>query len=214
MKTTIELIKGFLELLKQLVTTNKAALKIQSDSLDSRLKNMEHLEPEVARAVLRRYSELSFEDVFGIKTKSMFYAHINYLYENSLLSYKTIKSAFPVLRKKDGKLLSSLGTPEWLLGKLIFLVGYSLIVAGFGLVLYLDRTENDFFKYKLMVTVGGCWFFGFPLMFLSVPFYNASLVSKFIAEQDGEEFNDDKLYKMVFARCRKRLINSFLVSSV
>lgn len=139
----------------------------------------------------------------------MFYAHINYIYENSSLTYKTIKSAFPLLRKKDGKLLSSLGTPEWLLGKLIFLIGYSLIVAGFVLVLYLDRAENDFFKYKLMVTVGGCWFFGFPLMFLSVPFYNASLVGKFIADQDGEEFNDDKLYKMVFARCKKRLIDPF-----
>lgn len=148
-------------------------------------------------------------DIFQIETKANLFGQINDIYENSELSRPQIKSGFRILRQKNGRLQHGLGTPEWIIGKTILIGGYGMIWAGIFLASLISLWENEPSAIEALFWVLKCWIIGFPLMFFSLPFYNASLIGKYLASKEGLSEKDADYYRLFFGNCKTVFVNKF-----
>lgn len=207
MSTIIDVLMKILEVLQARQTKNK--VKAEIGTLGEHYKNKDNLHPEVAHALDIKHSEIVFQDIFQIETKAHLFGQINDIYDNSELSRPQIKSGFRILRQTDGRLQHGLGTLEWIIGKAILIVGYGMIWAGIFLAPLISLLENEPSAIDALFWVIKCWVIGFPLMFFSLPFYNASLIGKYLAKKEGLSVEDADYYRLFFGNCKTAFMNKY-----
>jgi len=200
MKTIIELLMKILEILQSKQTKSK--VKTEFGTLGEHFKNIDHLDSEAARALKIKYSELVFQDLYNIEVKAHLFKQINDIYENSDLKRPQIASGLKILRQSENQLQHSLGTFEWFVGKMVFSIGYGFIWAGIFLVPLIYFWENEPSALSALTWVIKCWLVGFPLIFMSLPFYNASLIGKYLVRRAGETDKDRDYYRILLRNCR------------
>lgn len=176
----MELALQFISTLCGFIVSKQVKIKNEMDRLDEIIKNEPDAELRKLHFATRR--ELSFEYNFDFKANP---EDIDSLIEISNIPNVRkfqIRDAYRIWRSENGRIQTEIGRAKRTIGMILFNAGCT----GFGISIFLGLLINFWtdvpYRENLLLTAVSCFFVSSLSTFGSIPFKQAEVVQKHIAE--------------------------------